>query len=237
MLKVKDLAIELSIKLGDPRQDNGDGTLFWRNDRLRYIERGYGKLLRTLSMAMRKYKPNFVLPLVPIEWSRTLEVQKNPYVFTVPIINLEEVIVYRTEEPGGEVGQTLMASKLDSSRFNQVKFDLDETNKASASNIFYTMIDNQLYLLPDDGKYQRINAMGIKDLTTLTYEVENIETTIPIDKVYSDLLITLAAIEAMNDLPNPQKVQLYRGELIDHISVLANYTNLMERREGEKGNG
>jgi hypothetical protein len=234
MLKVKDLAIELSIKLGDPRSDGGDGTLFWRTDKLRYIERAYGKLMRTLSMAMRKYKPNFVLPLIPITVpSKTLYGTAGPYYFTNPVINVNEVIVTR----GKGIGTTLIASILAPANYNQVKFGLDEINKASATNIFYCLINGALYLLPDDKEYTRIEGMGIEDLTTLTYEIDGKDTMIPIDKMYSDLLITLSAIEAMNDLPNPQKVQLYRGELIDHVSVIANYTNLMERREGDLGNG
>lgn len=227
MIKVKDLAIELSIKVGDPRQDNGDGSLFFKEDRIRYIQRAYGKLTRTLEMAMRDYKPQFVLPLEPASIQESKIVDKaSPYAFNANIISVEEVVVKRKE---GTKTISLMASKLNPKNYNQVKFGLDEINKASADNIFYFFMNGVLYLLPDDKKYVALDAMIVQDLVNITAD-----TILPIDNVYSDLLITLGAIEAMNDLPNPQKVQLYRTELVDHISVLASYANLMERSEGEK---
>ena len=236
MLKVKDLAVELSIKVGDARTDNGDGILFLREDRLRYIERAYGKLMRTLSMGMRKYKPNFVLPLTPMFVNPLDMLDKpSPYKLNVPVIAVEEVIVARGV---GNALHRLLASKLAPQNYNQVAFGLDEVNKATENNIFYVLINGVIYLLPNDEKYTGLFAMGVRDLQTLTYDDgEGNDTEIPIDKVYSDLLITLAAIEAMNDLPNPQKVGLYRQELIDHVSIIANYANLMERREGDTGNG
>ena len=235
MILVKDIAKELSIKVGDPRSDGGDGTLFYREDRLRYISRSYGKLVRILSMAMRKYKPGFVLPLEPFnkkyEGESGTEKFANPVIFKdKPFIEMEEVIVRINDSK-----TWVLASKLDPKNYNQTKYGLDEVNKPdfAKKNIFYSVINNKLYLLPETGKYLEIDAMGVSDLPLeLTQDTE-----LPIDKVYADLLITLAAIEAMNDLPNPQKVGLYRQELLDHISVITAYTNLMERREGEKGNG
>lgn len=230
MILVKDIAKELSIKVGDPR-DDGDGTIFFREDRLRYISRSYGKLIRILSMAMRKYKPGFVLPLEP--FNKTFPggptgTFKNPVDFEKLFIEMAEVIV--------KVGdKRIVASNLDPKNYNQAKYGLNEINKPDISkgSVFYSVINNKLYLLPEDGKYVEVNAMGVADLPAeLT-----VDTKLPIDKVYADLLITLAAIEAMNDLPHPQKVGLYRQELLDQISVITAYTNLMERREGETGNG
>jgi len=235
MIKVKDLAIELSIKLGDPRTDAGDGILFYSEDRLRYLSRGYGKLVRVLSMAMRKYKPGFVLPLIPFNLKGDPgnvgggNLTKGPYTFDKPFITIEEVIV----TTAGKSSKKELTSKLVAANYNQAKFGLDETNKPSASNIFYTVMSNKLYILPDgDDLYKEIDAMGVEDIG-----VFKIEDNVPIDRTYVDMLITFAAIEAMNDLPNSQKVQLYRGELIDQVSVIANYTNLMERNEGDIGNG
>ena len=91
MVKVKDLAIELSIKLGDPRKDDGDGGLFFSVDRLSYLGRAYGKLIRTLSMAMRGYRPGFVLPLVPMVWEipdpAPADGVYNPFIFEKPFIS------------------------------------------------------------------------------------------------------------------------------------------------------
>ena len=228
MILVKDIAKELSIKIGDPR-DDGDGIIFFREDRLRYISRSYGKLIRILSMAMRKYKPGFVLPLEPFDLvAGKGESITSPVPFKTPFISMEEVII----KTGSK---RIVASSLDPKNYNQAKYGLNEVNKPDISkdSVFYSVINNKLYLLPEDGKYTEVNAMGVADLPPeLTVDTE-----LPIDKVYADLLITLAAIEAMNDLPHPQKVQLYRQELLDQISVITAYTNLMERREGEKGNG
>jgi len=228
MILVKDIAKELSIKVGDPR-DDGDGTIFFREDRLRYISRSYGKLIRILSMAMRKYKPGFVLPLELFNLKADKEETiKSPVPFKTSFISIEEVIV--------KVGtKRIIASNLDPKNYNQAKYGLNEINKPDITkdSVFYSVINNKLYLLPEDGKYTEVNAMAIADLPSeLTVDTE-----LPIDKIYADLLITLAAIEAMNDLPHPQKVSLYRQELLDQISVITAYTNLMERREGETGNG
>jgi len=228
MILVKDIAKELSIKIGDPR-DDGDGIIFFREDRLRYISRSYGKLIRILSMAMRKYKPGFVLPLEPFDLKAPKgEAIKSPVPFTIPFISMEEVIIKAGDK-------RIVASNLDPKNYNQAKYGLNEINKPDIAkeSVFYSVINNKLYLLPEDGKYTEVNAMGVADLPSeLTVDTE-----LPIDKVYADLLITLAAIEAMNDLPHPQKVGLYRQELLDQISVITAYTNLMERREGETGNG
>lgn len=234
MILVKDIAKELSIKIGDPRNDGGDGSIFFSEDRLRYISRSYGKLIRILSMAMRKYKPSFVLPLEPFDKKydsdQGTEKFANPVVFDKPFIEIEEVVVRINDKT-----TRVLASKLDPKNYTQTKYGLDTTNKPDfeKKNIFYSVINNKLYLLPGSGMYLEVNAMGVADLPSEIIP----ETELPIDKVYADLLITLAAIEAMNDLPHPQKVQLYRQELLDQISVITAYTNLMERREGEKGNG
>lgn len=228
MIKVSEIAKELSIKLGDPRVDNGDGIIFFGEDKLRYVSRAYGKLIRILSMAMRKYKPGFVLPLVPME-SKAGDSSSTP-TLNKPFIELEEVIV--TLSDGKE---KVVASKLDPRNYNQTRFGLNTINKPSLEkkNIFFCVINQKLYLLPEVAKYGIVYAMGVEDLPselTLDYEL-------PLDRTYADLLVTLAAIEAMNDLPNPQKVGLYRQELLDQISVITAYSNLMERREGETGNG
>jgi len=230
MILVKDIAEELSIKIGDPRNDGGDGSIFYSKDRLRYISRSYGKLIRILSMAMRKYKPGFVLPLEPFDTKYDGKQFTNPVSFTNSFIEIEEVVVRINDKT-----TRVLASKLDPKNYNQVKYGLDPINQPSfeKKNIFYSVINNKLYLLPESGNYLEVNAMGVADLPL---EITG-DTELPIDKVYADLLITLAAIEAMNDLPHPQKVTLYRQELLDQISVITAYTNLMERREGEKGNG
>jgi len=231
MVNVGDVARELAIKIGDKVSGDGDGTIFWSEDRMRYISRAYGKLMRILSMAMRKYKPDFVLPLVPINKKFKDPAFSNPVSFEgVKLVDVKELIVTLP----GTAGKAI-ASRLDPANYNQTRFGLNEINKPDVTkkSIFYSLIDSEIYILPDNGKYTEADVMAVVDLPdTLTVEDD-----LPIDKVYADLLITLAAIEAMNDLPHPQKVGLYRQELLDQVSVITAYTNLMERREGETGNG
>jgi hypothetical protein len=228
MIPVKTLDYELSVKIGDPKEDNGDGTLFHAINRLKYLKRAYGKLIRLLDLSMRKYKPNFSSPTVIFKKDLSKvdirELAKG-ISFSTQFKVIDEVIIkYKTK--------WLQPSSLEPNHYLKTKYGLDEINKPSVEdgkeNLFYSIIDNKIFILPEVEGYVEINAIGTEDFDEIS-----LDTDLPITNDYADLFISLAAAEAMTDLPHPQKVQLYRQEVVDQISVLAAYTQIKERREGE----
>ena len=229
MIAIKDLDYELSVKVGDPREDNGDGNLFHAIDRLKYLKRAYGKMLRLLDLSMRNYKPEFASPTVIFEKDLDkVEIDKG-ITFSTRFRKIHEIVVKYFI---GDEGTWLQFTHLDPNHYLKAKYGLDEVNKPSLEegkeNVFYSIIDNKIYLLPESSGYKEINAIGIADFDEFA-----INGNLPITNDYVDLFISLAAAEAMSDLPHPQKVQLYRQEIVDQVSVLAAYTAIKERREGE----
>lgn len=229
MIAIKDLDYELSVKVGDPREDNGDGNLFHAIDRLKYLKRAYGKMLRLLDLSMRKYKPEFASPTVIFTKDlRKIDVSKG-IEFDTQFREIDEVVIkYQAE---GKDAKWLQFTHLEPNHYLKSKYNLDDINKPSLEegkeNVFYSIIDRKIFLLPVED-YLEINAIGIADFDDL-----KIDGSLPITNDYVDLFISLAAAEAMSDLPHPQKVQLYRQEIVDQVSVLAAYTSIKERREGE----
>ncbi len=62
--------------MGDPVQDNGDGAIFdWAN-RVKYLERAYGKLLRVLPKLMKSQTPLFASVNNYIEKELTVSEEK-----------------------------------------------------------------------------------------------------------------------------------------------------------------
>src|SRR5690606_1797743 len=59
MIPVKQIDTDLSLKLGDPVNDNGDGAIWDKDQRLRYISRAYGRLCRNLQKIMIERQPGW----------------------------------------------------------------------------------------------------------------------------------------------------------------------------------
>jgi len=138
-------------------------------------------------------------------------------------------VSYRTNE---KTYSKVQASELSEDRYLSAQMGVSQIKKPSFSNkqIYYCLLDGKLTLLPeatDKNYYTDIKALFVEDFTTFTNETD-----IPITREYKDLLITLAAQEAMTDIGRGDKVQIMRAEANDNFRLFAAYATDRKNREG-----
>ena len=251
MIKIKDLDYSLSLKLGDPVQDHGDGQIFDWADRLKYLERAYARLMRILPKLMRSNTPLFANSYDKIEMDLTGEMLKgNDIVLkkdnvTQSFEKLEELFI--TVSKGGIKGDGRDQHYSGSATFITPDKYYSVLNGANASytpsvtskKFYYTYLTNKIFLLPvlstSEYSYTKIYATYKKDSVIFDETNPNIE--IPILNQYIDLIIILAANEGMQDLGRQDKVGLYTNEITGQLNILSGWAQQKQQEEGSDING
>jgi len=242
MVKVKDLDISLSLKLGDTvGSSNDDGAIFKQADRVRYLTRGYARLVRMLNRLMRKEAPLFAQNKLFHEQSITsssveLKIGDTPIV----IEKLDEV--YTSIKKNNTEIYSGLATYIEPNGYIAVKEGVNEHYTpiidGANSKIYYTILDNKISLLPilssesDEGVYDTISAVFRSDVITF-----DINDSLAIPNEYIDLLISLAAMEGMQDIARSDKVSLYSADINNQLSILKGYADLIESKKGSDTNG
>jgi len=122
------------------------------------------------------------------------------------------------------------ASKITVEEYLTSKYNKNSSITPSSSNVVYIQIADKIKLLPE-GTYDyhiiaRSSVDTFKDITEINIPTQ-----------YVDLLLTLAALEGMQDLAAQDKVAIYQGELNYHLQTLAGYAQILEQREGRSIRG
>lgn len=250
MVALKKIDYDLSLKLGDPVTENGDGDIFDFVDRLRYLERGYARIMRILPKLMGTKTPLFSQSKEYLEMSIATA---NKTGKAIPIKSSDtEIIVEDVEELYISVTQiaaqtadastvsdvtTIKGTFIQPDKYLSVKNgeSTDYTPSISKKKVFYTFFANKLYLLPESPAtyhYSKIYVTFKKDAPSFT-----IDSTIPITNEYIDLLITFAANEGMQDIARGDKVNIYTGDLSGQLAILKGYADKSEAKEGSDING
>jgi len=248
MLKIKDLDVSLSLKLGDVVSiERADGKIFDYKLRLGYLQRAVAKLYRDLPLLMSTYAPLFAQNFVPFEQTLTDENGLKDSIVTIEYKDGEGETVSQTLEtvselfPTFEKGNakpvTIKAAYAKPDKYLSMLFDQDDASDASfdKKKLFYTIMDNKVYLIPkatDEHKYTKISLVFKKDLETITGDTE-----LNIGKDYEDLLLSMSALEGMQDIARSDKVQLYTNEVNSQLKILQGYASYKIQKEGSKANG
>ena len=257
MIKLSDLDESLSLKLGDPVSDNGDGKIFDWSDRVNYINRAYARLLRILPKLMGKETPEFANIKQLVEQDVEAGTQRTGVGIVIKSNN-EEIIVQDVEEvfinvigenspPGAPATSATTstanfyysgsATFIDPDKYLSVKNGKNELYKPSFADkkFFYTFLQGKIYMLPTlaSGGYSKISLVFKKDADAFV----NGEDIVRITNEYIDILITMAANEGMQDLARQDKVNLYTGDLNNQLGVLKAYSDMILSKEGSNVNG
>lgn len=245
-ITVKELDKTLSLKLGDPVTDNGDGAIFHWDMRLKYLERAYGRILRTLPKLMRASTPLFAKgykvtakAFLPSTSGPTEEQKGNAIRIShdgdyVVIDDVKELYVITLVK--GKAGY-VKATHIDSDKYLSVKNKENAQYTPSMTSPYYAFLDNAIYLLPTTAGKPEEMYTGI----SLTYKQDAIKftetTVVPIPNEYIDLLIVTAANEGMQDLARQDKVQLYSGDINNQLSILKGFADLQQSQQGSNLDG
>lgn len=151
--------------------------------------------------------------------------------FDLPsFIDVDEV--YVTYRHNNKTYSNIPAMKLAEDRYLDALNKQNDITEPSFADkqIYYSLIDDKLTLLPQattTDYYTNIQVLYIED-----FESFNQNTDIPITREFKDLLITLAATEAMIDIARGDKVQLMKVETNDNFRLLGAYATDRKNREG-----
>ena len=201
---------DLSYKIFDPVSSGADdGHTFSRELRLAYINRAYGKLIRTLEIIHPKITKVFKDYYKFIELSET-------DTGTFPLEQGYDVfqVYYKTEEDNGPY----KANYLDPANYMTAKLGINSFYEPTQTDRYWTIIDNSVMLLPNNVEYLDVTAFCRSNFPGFEYEGS---TDIKIPGDYEDLLITMAALEAMSDKGEVTKYELYTRTLTAQLALIA----------------
>jgi len=241
MIAVKDLDISLSLKLGDPVSGNDDGEQFKQEGRLGYLIRGYARLVRMLYKLMRNNAPLFAKQKKYHTQIITSSVFDLIIDDAIVVIDTVDELFVKVEKKGSLVYKGL-ATYIQPDGYIAVREGINDhyipTINGNDSSIFYTKLDNKIYLLPvlnnveTENHYTEISTVFKSDAENFT-----INDSLAIPNEYVDLLISLAASEGMQDIARTDKVNLYAGDVANQMSILKNYSDTIEAKRGSDLNG
>jgi len=228
------LSKDLSFKVFDPvSAGTDDGRRFTKELRLQYLNRGYGKMIRILEIIHPKIVKVFKNYYIPIsagdlnkdangndvaDGSGTVYELPQPYdVFDAYYLGEEDPELTHDR-----------ADWLDPDNFYPAKFGLNDHYVISASNRMWTLIDNKVMFLPDTGVSYYNVILFCRNYFPQFRHNEGEDIFIPND--YWDILITLAAIEAMSDTGNTTKYNLYVATLNGQLQLIASNKKEVDQR-------
>lgn len=248
MIELKELDYSLSLKIGDPTNDNGDGGIFDASDRVKYLERAYSRLSRILPKLMGKETPMFasVKSFVTQAITSDTEVRgdaikvkengKEVLVEEVEELYVKVVNIKGTSRDTNDTEKTVKAIHISCDKYISVKNGENDQYTPATDKVYYTFLDNSIYLLPrfetNTFKYSELQIVYKKDSPSFT-----MESLVPITNEYADILIVMAANEAMQDIARGDKVSLYTGDLSGQLAILKGYSDKIEAREGSSTDG
>ncbi len=227
------LSKDLSFKIFDPVSNgNDDGRVFSKALRLSYINRAYGKLIRTLEVIHPKITKVFKDYYQIVEAGDLTDYQEggvgnsgdgNVYTLDKPY-DVYDVYYCPSDEAGLDMKR---ADYVDPDNFLPTQLGLNDLYSASVENRKWSIIDSKVVLLPAQGssKYFNVKLFCRNYFPEFVHAGDEtpanpaVEIAIPND--YKDILITMAAIEAMSDRGMSGKYQLYTATLNGQLQLIA----------------
>ena len=219
------LSKDLSFKIFDPVSvGTDDGRRFTKELRLQYTNRAYGKMIRILEIIhpkIVKVFKNYYVSLSAGDLSKD-ENGNNVAAGSGSVYELGQPYdiydAYYLPEEDPEV-KHLRADWLDPDNFYPAKFGLNDHYIVSASDRKWTLINNKVMFLPSVGVNYYDVVLFCRNYFPYFRHNDGEDVFIPND--YWDLLITLAAIEAMSDTGNTTKYNLYVSTLNGQLQLIA----------------
>jgi hypothetical protein len=232
MFSLRELDNRLALKLGDVVTQNGAGQLFDLEQRINYISRAYGRLIRTLKHLMGNYSPSFAnttnyvkeqLNVNSEYWGYFNFDTKKIYIEKV----LESYIIYEDKKyPIINIENNKWLSTVNG------KNDLHTPN-FNKGIIYGTIMNNTYYVVPlyDPGMPHYVEMLY--NGSPKYFDKDDLDTPVNISSEYLDMLLTLAAAEGMADAARTDKFQMFVSDFNNQITSIAGYINLQIQLEGK----
>jgi len=226
------LSKDLSFKIFDPVSvGTYDGRVYTKELRASYLNRAYGKMIRTLEVIHPKitkvFKDYFqVFVAGDLIYSDSEPPIKgnagdgNSYTLPEPY-DIYDVYYKASKEAWQKLQR---ADYLDPDNFLPTKLGLNDLYVATEDNRKWSLINNKVVLLPEGSstKYFEVTLFCrnyFPEFNQDSTDPNNKDISIPND--YYDILITMAAIEAMSDKGQQAKYQLYTATLNGQLQLIA----------------
>ena len=228
LYKVRDLDTQLSLKIGDYVNDNGDGLIFTQLARLNYLEKAYNKTVRLLNISMEKYAPQFAKRhyLISVGITKSKAKIDNGY------SKINQIVVHYQSEDKQEY--TTFAAKLDEESFLATKYKLNDQRSPDFKDkiIYYSVINDEIHFLPEDNnsnyEYIRASILFLKD----GVEIKSVNDEIALEKNYIDLILSFASAEAMVDLGRGDKANAFYDDAYSQIKLLQQLALVKKKEAG-----
>jgi len=237
-MRISDIDKDLALKLGDPAEAGADGEVFDFEDRVRYISRGYGRLIRNLTKMMDKKVPEFAnrLSYYTAKVGRDVGqagTEEYGILKVPPFLDVKSVYL-----KSGNT--TIKANSIDAENFVDIKSGNNKHYTASATQIYFTIM---AFAADKESKDELVVMPGFKKISATPIDFEclyigqpgeftKVDDYVDITSDYKDLLIANAAYEAMMDLARQDKAQLYKQDIVNELQILLNYSQLAETKKG-----
>lgn len=219
---LKKLSKDLSFKIFDPvNAGEDDGKVFLREHRLGYISRAYGQLVRVLEIIHPSITKVFKNYHKLIE-AGDLTIAENGTTITAgtgSVYQLDKpwhiIDVYYAETSGGTKKR---ADYISPENYMPARIGINKHYVPSTEDRFWTLMDNAIKLLPVDGGYYDVTLFVRNYFPAFAFGTD-VDVDIPED--YMDILITMAAIEAMSDKGDGTKYKLYTDTLTGQLNLIS----------------
>jgi hypothetical protein len=220
------LNIDLSYKIFDPIETaETNGQVFSSYLRKTYLSRAYGKLVRSLEIIydnMDEIVPDYY-KLISISVADNLVGGSLSY--TLDSGFSYKAVYYRPNE----TTETKRAKEIKPMEYLDYKAGIDSFFTPSYNQRYWTIINDELKLLPEDPKMYNMLLFLAKKRSLFLQEDVDIE----LPTHYHDLLLVAAASEAMGDNGDINLMRVYQEEFVSGLALVARQHELERRREKE----
>jgi len=230
---------DLSYKLGDVTAlGTEDGEIYSAELRLKYLSRAYGRMKRTLNAIF----PQTISKIFPDFYKVAEEtaILNNAIALdTADIYNIHDIYVKRDSDSAvGDTWLSYQANYILPENYFRVKYN-DSTDyyipSETDGRFYYTVIDGNIKFLPESTTYTWYADLFYQNNMLHDSYEGTLDIRIPYE--YADLLLTLAAQEAMYDTGDTRalnKAQVYGGDIQRQLSILINKAQMEDIKEDNR---
>ncbi len=235
MFTLRELDNRLALKLGDPVTNNGAGELFDLEQRVNYLSRAYGRIIRTLKHLMGSYSPQFADTLSYKVVNLTSQPDKGWFSvdFNTMKVYLDKVTEsYLIIENDKEVIKAPIINIPNIKWLSTINGENDLQKPDATKKIIYgTIIQNRYLITPLIKNADKVEMLYYS--SPEYFDSTNLDQNVNITAEYLDLLLGMAASEGMADAARSDKFQMFIADINNQITAINNYITLQLQLEGK----
>lgn len=219
-----ELSKALAYKIFDPvNSGTSDGNIFTKEHRLGYINRAYGKLVRTLEIIHPR-----VTEVIKDYFILSGEISGVPFkqlgYYELPFPCDVKDLFYHDAPYFAQDNVWARADYIDPANYESAKLGLNIHYQPSQTYRVWTLINKKIYMLPvaeeEVIEYTRIKYFAKNSFPNFDHSTGTGARDLFLSNDYMDILILMAAIEAMADKGEQVKYQLYTATLNAQLQLI-----------------